>query len=57
MKKLTQSLLLAAVVSSPGAASHAADENGAFAIKGVGLTRCSDFVKAIREAPGPQRRL
>jgi len=30
-------------------AARAADEEGAFAVKGVGLTKCSDFVKAAKE--------
>jgi len=42
-------LTAAALIGLLAQGAQAADADGAFAVKGVGLTRCSDFVAAFRE--------
>ena len=42
------SLLAVCLLAATGAA-QAADADGSFAVKGVGLTKCSDFVQAARD--------
>ena len=47
------SCLALCLLAATGAA-RAADADGSFAVKGVGLTKCSDFVKAAKEKNAEQ---